>query len=121
SPAVARERLRDGVLRAMARAREGAFQAYCPAPPLRLEIDYVNAACADAAELVPGTQRTGGGTTAYDAPDAPSLLRVVRAGTILAGSTLVWRARASGTSGGGLFGPPCGARPRVTFRGCVAR
>jgi D-amino peptidase len=89
TPAAARERLREGTRRALARAKEGAFRPYQPPVPLRLEIDFVNSACADAAEFVPGTERMGGITTAYDAPDAPSLVKVVQAWTVLAASTLV--------------------------------
>jgi D-aminopeptidase len=54
-----------------------------------LEIDFVNAACADAAELLPQTQRRGGTTCGYLAPDAATLIQVIQAWTILAASTLV--------------------------------
>jgi D-amino peptidase len=60
-----------------------------PAPPYELEVDFVNAACADAAELVPATRRLGGSTCAYSAPDAPTLIQVIQAWTTLAGTTMV--------------------------------
>lgn len=88
-PSVACERIRAGARRAVERARDGAFRPFVPPTPLRLEIDFVNSACADAAGLVPGTLRLSGLTCAYDSPDAPTLIRVVQAWTVLAGSTMV--------------------------------
>lgn len=88
-PATARERLREGTARALGRFRAGAFRPFRPAPPHTLEIDFVNSGCADAAELVPGTRRTGGVSTAYDAASATMLLQVIQAWTILAASTVV--------------------------------
>jgi D-aminopeptidase len=49
----------------------------------------VNSACADAAELVPATRRVSGLTCAYRSPDAATLIQVIQAWTILAGTTLV--------------------------------
>jgi D-amino peptidase len=60
-----------------------------PPPPYELELDFVNAACADAAELVPGTRRVGGLTCAYTSPDAPTLIQVIQAWTTLASTTMV--------------------------------
>jgi D-amino peptidase len=60
-----------------------------PPAPYDLEIDFVNAACADAAELVPGTRRVAGSTCGYRAPDAPTLIQVIQAWTTLAGTTMV--------------------------------
>jgi D-aminopeptidase len=57
--------------------------------PLTLEVEFVNSACADAAELVPDTVRRDGVTCAYTAPDAPTLLRVLRAWLLLGSTTLV--------------------------------
>jgi len=87
SPAVARERIRDAACRAVRRA--GELRPFVPALPLALEIDFATSACADAAELVPGTGRTGGVTCAYRAPDPAALLQVIQAWTILAASTVV--------------------------------
>lgn len=88
-PARARREIRSGAKRAVERARARELSPYRPAPPHRLEMDFVNSACADAAELVPMTARVGGTTTAYDAPDAGTLLQVIQAWTTLAGTTLV--------------------------------
>jgi D-amino peptidase len=60
-----------------------------PAPPFELEVDFVNAACADVAELVPATRRTAGSTCAYRAPDAGTLIQVIQAWTTLAGTVMV--------------------------------
>jgi len=88
-PARARQKIRDGAKRAVERARAGELTPYRPPAPHRLEIDFVNSACADAAELVPGTTRSGGTTTSYTAPDAATLLQVIQAWTLLAGTTIV--------------------------------
>ncbi|MEO6772107.1 MAG: M55 family metallopeptidase [Kofleriaceae bacterium] len=84
-PAVACERIRAA---AAAAVRRPPAPPFCPAPPHELELDFVNSACADAAELVPSTRRTGGLTCAYRAPDAATLVQVIQAWTILAASTL---------------------------------
>jgi D-amino peptidase len=86
-PQVARERIHAGAARAVRRAP--ALKPFTPAPPLALEIDFVNSACADAAELVPSTRRLGGLTCGYSAYDAPTLIQVILAWTTLAGTTLV--------------------------------
>lgn len=88
-PKTACERIREASVRAVRRAGEGAFAPLRPEPPLRLEIDFVNAGCADGAELVPGTERTAGTTTAYEAQEPAALIRVVQAWTRLAGTTMV--------------------------------
>lgn len=86
-PAVACEKIREGAAEALRRAKS--LAPFTPPPPFDLEIDFVNAACADAAELVPATRRTSGLTCAYRAPDAATLIQVIQAWTILAGSTIV--------------------------------
>ena len=88
-PNVAQDRIRAGARRAVERAAAGAFAPFTPDPPLSLEIDFVNSACADAAELVPDTRRTAGLTCAYSADSAVTLLRVIQAWTMLAGTTIV--------------------------------
>ena len=55
---------------------------------MELEVEFANSACADAAELVPGTRRHDGVTLGYTAPDAGILLRVFRAWILLASTTL---------------------------------
>jgi D-amino peptidase len=89
TPAVARERIREAAAAAVRRAAAGELRPFRPALPLELEIDFVNAACADAAELVPGTARRGGATCGYRAADPAALLQVIQAWTILAASTIV--------------------------------
>jgi D-amino peptidase len=86
-PAKACELIRAGAKRAVGRA--ATIAPFRPDPPFELEIDFVNAACADAAELVPGTRRKDGLCCAYRAPDAATLLQVIQAWTVLAGTTLV--------------------------------
>jgi D-amino peptidase len=88
-PTAAQAKIREAARSAVQRAANGAFRPFAPAPPFELEIDFVNSACADAAELVPGTSRTTGLTCAYRAPDAPTLIQVIQAWTILAGTTIV--------------------------------
>ena len=89
TPEVARTRIREAATRAVERAAAGGVKPFAPPPPHELEIDFVHAACADAAELVPGTVRRGGTTCAYSARDAATLIQVIQAWTILAASTVV--------------------------------
>jgi D-amino peptidase len=88
-PSAACERIRAAAAAAVRGAGAGARRPFAPPPPHALEIDFVNAACADAAELVPGTRRVDGLTCAYRADDAATLIQVIQAWTILAGSTMV--------------------------------
>jgi len=87
-PITACNRIQTSAARAVLRAREGAFKPFRPPAPLALEMTFVNSGCADAAELLPDTVRLDGVTCTYEAPDASTLLRVLRAWTILGGSTL---------------------------------
>jgi D-amino peptidase len=87
-PEQACARIRAGAARAVGRAAAGELRPFTPPAPLDLEVDFVNAGCADAAELVPGTRRTGGATCAYRAPDPATLLQVLRAWTLLAGTSM---------------------------------
>ena len=48
--------------------------------------------------VVPATERTGGSTCAYRAPDAATLIQVIQAWTILAGTTATVRGTASVTA-----------------------
>jgi D-amino peptidase len=88
-PARARERIREAATRAVRRALQGDFKPFLPKTPLELEVEFANSACADAAELVPGSRRSDGVTLGYTAPDAGILLRVFRAWILLASTTLV--------------------------------
>jgi len=85
-PVAARARIREAAARACGRA--AALQPFRIAPPLRLEMDCVTSAMADAAELVPATDRVAGVGVRYTAPDPETLLRVLQAWTILAASTI---------------------------------
>ncbi len=86
-PAVACEKIREGATQAVRRA--SSIKPFRPPAPFDLEIDFVQAACADVAELVPGTRRISGSTCSYRAPDAATLIQVIQAWTILAGTTVV--------------------------------
>lgn len=88
-PEAACARIREAAARAVTRARAGGLAPFAPPPPFELAIDFVNAACADAAELVPGTVRENGLTCRYRAPDAATLIQVIQAWTTLAGTTMV--------------------------------
>ncbi len=88
TPARARPLIRDAAARAVVRARDGELRPYRPDSPFQLEIDFVNSGCADAAELVPFSERAGGLTVTYEAPDATTLLRVVRVLTAMAATTM---------------------------------
>jgi D-amino peptidase len=84
-PEVACERIRSAARDAV-RSPRRPFQ---PAPPFELELEFASSACADAAELVPATRRVSGLACAYRAPDAATLIQVIQAWTILAGTTLI--------------------------------
>ena len=89
APAAACQRIRAAAAGAVRRAAAGELRPFRPALPLDLEIDFVHSACADAAELVPGTRRSGGAACAYRANDPAVLIQVIQAWTILAASTVV--------------------------------
>lgn len=89
SPEQARAKIREGARKAVGLAGSGKLRPYAPTPPHILEIDFVNSACADAAELVPHTRRVSGTATRYEAEDEGTLLKVIQAWTVLAASTVV--------------------------------
>ncbi|HEU5058171.1 MAG TPA: M55 family metallopeptidase [Kofleriaceae bacterium] len=89
APVVACQRIREAAAAAVRRAAAGELRPFRPVLPLELEIDFVNSACADAAELVPGTARTGGASCGYRVAEPATLIQVIKAWTILAASTLV--------------------------------
>jgi D-amino peptidase len=84
----ARAKVREGARAAVQARKAGRFAPFVLPPPHALELEVANAACADAAALVPGTRRISGRVIAYDAPDAATLLRVLLAWTILGASTI---------------------------------
>jgi len=83
SPAVAQGAIRDGMVRAIGRLDE--MQVYQPELPLRGEIDFRLPVMADYAAIVPGTDRVGPRTVAFDAPDGDAFYRLFLALTRLAG------------------------------------
>ena len=74
-PEEACARIRAAARRAVERA--GSLAPFTLPGPLELEVDLLNAALADACELLPGAERQSGLTIAYRAPDAKTLLRVL--------------------------------------------
>lgn len=87
-PSQACERIRVAAAKAVRRARDGGLRPFVPKAPLDLEVTFTNSGCADAAELVPETVRVDGLTCAYRAADPSTMLRVLRAWTMLAGTTI---------------------------------
>ena len=57
-------------------------------PPLLLELPTHNAARADAAVLLPGSERVAGTWVRYEAGDPETLLQALRAMTLLGASTI---------------------------------
>ncbi len=88
SPRKASELIEEAATRAVSRARQGAFRPFKLKPPILLEVDLVNSGCADAAELVPGTERMGGLTIGYEAKDAATVIDIVQVWTVMAHSSL---------------------------------
>lgn len=72
SPAAARAALAAATRECLAGARPAPFR---PAPPFRLELDFLTTAMAEAAALVPGTSRIAARTVAIDAPSVDALGR----------------------------------------------
>jgi D-amino peptidase len=86
SPALARARLEEA-------ARECLSATALPAPfrppgPFRLEIDFLTTAMAEAASLVPGSQRVGARTVGVDAATVDELSRYRGVFTVLAGTAV---------------------------------
>ncbi|MDQ3137347.1 MAG: M55 family metallopeptidase [Gemmatimonadota bacterium] len=81
SPAVACQRIRDGVIAALGRPHE----PLTVPSPTRLEVDFALTHMADMAELVPGSVRTAGRTVAYTHDDFREVFRAWRALYNLAG------------------------------------
>ena len=64
------------------------FQPFTLEPPLLLELTTHNAAMADAAVLLPGSERVAGTWIRYEAAGPETLLQALRAMTILGASTI---------------------------------
>ena len=75
APSVACERIRAGAVAALRREHAPfTFEA-----PVRIEVDFVESQMADMAELVPGSERTGGRTVLYSGADYREVFRAWRA------------------------------------------
>jgi D-amino peptidase len=86
-PAVARQRIREAAARTVEnRAR---FRPAVVEPPLVLELDMVTTAMADAAALMPGTERTGACTVRYVSDDVQTMFRALLALIRLGGIGIV--------------------------------
>jgi D-amino peptidase len=85
-PELARQRIREGARRAV--ERSATLTPFRLPAPLELEVDLLSTAMGDACELLPETRRLSGLTIGYAAPDAPTLLRVLLAWTLLGASTI---------------------------------
>ena len=82
SPAAAREAIRAGMERALGRLDE--MRLYEPERPLRGEVDFRVPVMADYACVLPGVERMGPRTVAFDADDADALYRTCLVVTRLA-------------------------------------
>lgn len=85
-PQEARKRIYEGTRKALSRIKE--FTPLRLNSAHRLEVDFLNAAMADAANLVPDTTREGALTVAYEAKTPGRLLRMLQVMTKLAGTTI---------------------------------
>jgi D-amino peptidase len=81
APSVACQRIRAGAVAALHRKHV----PFTFTPPIRLEVDFVESQMADMAELVPGSQRTGGRSVGYTGDDYREVFRAWRAMYNLAG------------------------------------
>ena len=75
APAVACDRIRTAAAGALRRQH----QPFTVKSPVRLEVDFVVTQMADMAELVPGSERTGGRTVSYTGDDYREVFRAWRA------------------------------------------
>jgi D-amino peptidase len=83
-PELARRRIREAAARVVADHRR--FQPFAVAGPVRIEMDTVTTAVADAAAVVPGAVRTGPRTIAFEADDADTAFRAMIALVRLGGT-----------------------------------
>jgi D-amino peptidase len=82
APTAARAAIREGMGRALARI--GEMRLYQPGPPLRGEVDFRVPVMADYACVVPGVERTGPRTVAFEADNGDALYRTCLVVTRLA-------------------------------------
>ncbi len=83
SPTAAHERIKRASLETVRGVRE--LAVFKPKPPLKLEAELVNTACAELANLAPGTQRTGPRTVTFETKDVQELVRCLLAWDHLTG------------------------------------
>ena len=86
SPSEARDRIREGMRRALARLSE--MQVYRPEGRLRGEVDFRLPIQADYAAVLPGTERIGGRTVAFGGEDGDRFYRTFLALTRLAATPI---------------------------------
>lgn len=77
SPHVAHERIRRAAIEAVRASRE--LLVFRPKPPLVLEIDMANTACAELAALAPGTERPAPRTARFESEDVQEMIRCLLA------------------------------------------
>jgi D-amino peptidase len=85
-PEVARQRIRAGAAKAVREA--GRFAPFRIDAPLRLELDVLNTAMADAMGLMPGVERPEPRTLLYEAADPTELFRALLSLVRLGGTVL---------------------------------
>jgi D-amino peptidase len=85
-PQEAQKKIHKATKKAVRRAKE--FTPLRLLSAHRLEVDFLNAAMADAASLVPDTNREGALTVSYEAKTPSRLLRMLQVMTKLAGTTI---------------------------------
>ncbi len=84
SPEKAREAIRDGMMSAVSKAREGDLAPLSVEAPVRISLVVSDTAMADLAAMLPGSHREGFLEVAYEAQDARSAFVALRAMIMLA-------------------------------------
>lgn len=72
-PEKAQGLIEEGAIQALGRLPD--FRPFALAPPITLEVDFVDGMMADLAEMVPGIKRKGSRTVAFTAEDYPSVYK----------------------------------------------
>jgi D-amino peptidase len=78
SPELARRLIRERAAEAVAKAGQGALSPVAPVTPVQIRVEFHDAGQADAAALMPGTERVDGVTLVYTAVDFPTAVRAFR-------------------------------------------
>lgn len=90
-PEAARDAIRAGSADAVRAAMAGELEPFRPDPPYRFEVDVMRSGMADVCALVPGSQRVGPRTLAFESGDYLEGFRCLLAWTYLAGYQLLTR------------------------------